>query len=176
MERAPRAQQQGHHHGSHPRPHQTHTPNTFRLWATNLPARFAHDAPRSSATLVQVLNDQTGVLTYNACTYKRWLRMDGSHAYGFVEVHDEAAGTATFFAVNRHPTDALPLDLSLLGFGRVEVIDHQVMTHTALRAVNSLHDQAQVVPRKGTGARVDGSTLSASLPPHSWQMIRVKFG
>ena len=90
-------------------------------------------------------------------------------------VHDEEGGTATFFAINRHPTDALPLDLSLLGFGKAEVIDHQVMTHANLRAVNTLTDQMQVAPRKGTGARVDSSTLSASLPPHSWQMIRVRF-
>jgi alpha-N-arabinofuranosidase len=91
-------------------------------------------------------------------------------------VHDEEAATATFFTINRHPTDALPLDLSLLGFGPAELIDHQVMTHASLRAVNTLTDQTQVAPRKGTGARVDGTTLTASLPPHSWQMIRLRFG
>ena len=91
--------------------------------------------------------------------------------------HDEAAGTVTFFAVNRHPTDALILDLSLQGFGgKASVIDHQVMTHSNLRAINSLTAPDTVVPHKGKGAKVSDGTLTASLPPHSWQMIRVKLG
>ena len=70
-----------------------HLPGTFRLRIANLPARFAQEAPHSAAVLVQVLKDLTGVDTYNACTYKRWLRVNGTFAYDFVEVRDEATGT-----------------------------------------------------------------------------------
>ena len=54
------------------------------------------------------------------------------------------------------------------------MIDHQVMTHTNLRATNTLTAPDTVVPRKGSGTVVSDGTLTASLPPHSWQMIRVK--
>ncbi|MEI6097960.1 MAG: alpha-N-arabinofuranosidase [Alphaproteobacteria bacterium] len=92
-------------------------------------------------------------------------------------VHDAEGGTASFFAVNRHPTEALVLDLSLQGFGgKAQVIDHQVMTHADLRATNTLGAQNNVVPRKGQGAVVAGGNLTVSLPPHSWQMIRVSLG
>ena len=89
-------------------------------------------------------------------------------------VQNEEDGTLTFFAVNRHPTESLALDLSLQGFGaKAKVIDHQVMTHADLKATNTLSDQVKVVPRPGTGAKVDAGQLTASLPPHSWQMIRL---
>jgi len=88
--------------------------------------------------------------------------------------HDAEAGTATFFAVNRHATETFDLDLALQGFGQATVIDHQVMTHSDLTAVNSLTNQAAVAPRQGSGAQVADGRLQAKLPPYSWQMIRVK--
>jgi alpha-N-arabinofuranosidase len=87
-------------------------------------------------------------------------------------VHDDS-GTLTFFAVNRHPTETLELDLALHGFDAGKVIDHQVMTHSNLEAVNSLKDQMAVVPKKGTGAKVADGRLTAALAPHSYQMIRI---
>ena len=54
------------------------------------------------------------------------------------------------------------------------VIDHQVMTHANLRAVNTATEQTNVAPSKGTGAKVDGKVLSVKLAPYSYQMIRVK--
>jgi len=90
-------------------------------------------------------------------------------------VRNDEAGTLTFFAVNRHPTQTLKLDLALQGFGaRAMVIDHQVMTHADLKATNNLIAPDTVVPRAGSGAKVADGALTADLPPHSWQMIRVK--
>ncbi|MFM7980040.1 MAG: hypothetical protein ACKPKO_12060, partial [Candidatus Fonsibacter sp.] len=67
------------------------------------------EAPRSAGTLVQVLSDQTGILTYSDCTYKRWLRVDGTHAYGYVEVHDEATGNLLIDLTHRRVLDDSPL-------------------------------------------------------------------
>lgn len=89
-------------------------------------------------------------------------------------VHDEAAGTVTFFAVNRHPTETLTLDAALQGFAPSAVLDHQVMTHANLRAVNTSAEPLAVAPARGTGALIEDGRLTASLPPHSYQMIRVK--
>ncbi len=83
-------------------------------------------------------------------------------------------GRSRFFAVNRHGSEAIDLDLSLEGFGAGTVIDHQVMTHQNLEAVNTATDQTNVAPCKGTGAKVEGKVLSVKLAPYSYQMIRVK--
>jgi alpha-L-arabinofuranosidase len=48
------------------------------------------------------------------------------------------------------------------------------MTHKQLDATNTLKAQTNVAPRDGTGAKVDGTTLRVSLPPYSYQMLRVK--
>jgi alpha-L-arabinofuranosidase len=89
-------------------------------------------------------------------------------------VHNEEDGTLTFFIVNRHGSETLDVSISLHGFGKASVIDHQVMTHNNLEAVNDLKNQNAVVPQKGKGAKVDGNTLQAALPPLSYQMVRLK--
>ena len=89
-------------------------------------------------------------------------------------VHDEDGGTLTFFAVNRHGTEPLQLDVALEGFGAAAVIDHQVMTHSNLEAVNTAGRQDEVAPKQGFGAKVEGDRLQAQLPPYSYQMIRLK--
>ena len=89
-------------------------------------------------------------------------------------VHDEAAGTLTFFAINRHGTERLETDFNLQGFGKASLIEHKVMTHRQLEAVNTLKDQTNVVPLDGAGAKVDGASLRVSLPPYSYQMLRLK--
>ncbi|MCC5975826.1 MAG: alpha-N-arabinofuranosidase [Rubellimicrobium sp.] len=83
-------------------------------------------------------------------------------------------GTMTFFVVNRHATEAIDLGISVEGFGGVpRVIDHQVITHTDLRAVNTAENPDNVAPKAGSGAKVEDGVLHVSLPPHSWQMVRI---
>ena len=89
-------------------------------------------------------------------------------------VHDEASGALTFFAVNRHPSETIDLDVALQGFAAGRIIDHQVMTHANLAAVNTAADPNAVAPRQGSGARVAEGRLTVSLAPYSYQMIRVQ--
>jgi alpha-N-arabinofuranosidase len=89
-------------------------------------------------------------------------------------VHDEEAGTLTFFVVSRHPTETIELELSLAGFAPAHIVDHQVMVHERLDAANTLAHPDNVVPRTGQGARVEGQSLRVQLPPHSYQMLRLK--
>jgi alpha-N-arabinofuranosidase len=96
---------------------------------------------------------------------------------GYVDisgVHNEEEGTLTFFAVNRHASETIDLDVSLQGFAAGQVIDHQVMTHANLEAVNTGTDQNAVAPSKGTGAKVADGSLSLKLAPYSYQMVRIK--
>ena len=89
-------------------------------------------------------------------------------------VRNEADGTLTFFLVNRHATETVETEVSLEGFADAQIVDHQVMTHTSLEAVNTATRQTEVAPRKGSGASVANGKLSAKLPPYSYQMIRLK--
>jgi alpha-L-arabinofuranosidase len=66
------------------------------------------------------------------------------------------------------------VDLSLQGFAAGAVIDHQVMTHADLKAVNTATNQQEVAPRRGSGATVANGTLSLKAAPYSYQMVRVK--
>ena len=88
--------------------------------------------------------------------------------------HDQGANTLSFFAVNRHATEALELSVSLNGFGAARVIEHQEITHPDLRAVNSLSKQDAVVPKPGGGIAVDGNTLTGRLAPYSYHLIRLQ--
>jgi alpha-L-arabinofuranosidase len=88
-------------------------------------------------------------------------------------VHDEASRTLTFFAVNRHASEPLELELDLQGFGTARIADHQVMTNADLNAVNTLSAPLAVAPKKGSGAEVKDGKLTARLPPYSYQMLRV---
>ena len=76
--------------------------------------------------------------------------------------------------MNRHATDDLTAEVSLIGFGDLSVADHQVMTQDSLLATNTLVNMNNVVPRKGSGAMIDGGVLTLKLKPHSYTMIRLK--
>jgi len=89
-------------------------------------------------------------------------------------VHNEEDGTLTFFAVNRHGTETLDVEFSLQGFEAAKIMDHQLMTHTMMEAVNTAANQNNVVPKKGSGAKIEDGKVKVSLPPYSYQMLRLK--
>jgi alpha-L-arabinofuranosidase len=89
-------------------------------------------------------------------------------------VHNEEEGTLTFFLVNRHGTETLDAEFSLQGFGKASLLDHQVIKHSNLEAVNDLKNQKTVVPQKGTGAKIDDGKLTAKIAALSYHMVRVK--
>ncbi len=84
-------------------------------------------------------------------------------------VHDEEGGTLTFFAVNRHGSEAIDLEVSLQGFGAARIVDHQVMTSANLEAVNTLKnptasDAEQGKEGRGQGRPPDGEAAALFLP------------
>jgi alpha-L-arabinofuranosidase len=89
-------------------------------------------------------------------------------------VHNAEEDILTFFAVNRHGTETLDVEFALQGFEPTKIVDHQVMTHTMLEAVNTSANQNNVVPKKGNGAKIDDGKVKVSLPPYSYQMLRLK--
>ncbi|MCF1471877.1 alpha-N-arabinofuranosidase [Agrobacterium vitis] len=89
-------------------------------------------------------------------------------------VHDTADGSIAFFIVNRSEA-AIETTFDLQGFGTApSIADYQVMTHADLKAVNTQERMTEVAPRPGEGLVIDGTSLTASFPALSYQMIRVK--
>jgi len=91
-----------------------------------------------------------------------------------VAVHNEEAGEVTVFAVNRDLEKPLPFSVDLRGFGSCRVIEHLVLEHDDLKAVNDAQNPDRVKPHARGGAKADGSRLEAVLGKASWNVIRVK--
>ncbi|TCQ05938.1 alpha-N-arabinofuranosidase [Rhizobium sp. PP-F2F-G36] len=89
-------------------------------------------------------------------------------------VHDATSGHVTFFLVNRHLSEALDLDVGLLEFGALSIVEDQVIAHSDLGITNTAETPDNVVPVKGEGALFADGRLTASIAPLSYRMIRLK--
>lgn len=81
--------------------------------------------------------------------------------------------TLTFFMVNRHPDEALSLDISLAGFTPKKVIEHITMTHKDGKAANTAKKPERVVPAPGKGVGLRGGAVKGKLAPRSYHVVRV---
>ncbi|MFE2426799.1 alpha-N-arabinofuranosidase [Streptomyces sp. NPDC059373] len=88
-------------------------------------------------------------------------------------VIDDAIGAVTVFAVNRSQTESLPLEVALRGLCLNRVVEHSVLADADPDAANTLADRERVTPITSYGAALTDGTLRASLPPLSWNMIRM---
>jgi len=92
-----------------------------------------------------------------------------------VAVHNEEKGEVTVFAVNRHLTDTLSLDIDLRSFGACQIIEHIVLEHEDLKAVNTADAPDRVKPHTaGNAAVVEGGKIQSILAKASWNVIRIK--
>src|SRR5690606_41474881 len=87
-------------------------------------------------------------------------------------VADREGRTLTFFAVNRHGTEPLDLELALAGFGPARLAEHVTIAHPDLTATNTAPAPDTVIPVPGTGATVEDRTLKARLGPYSCHVLR----
>jgi alpha-N-arabinofuranosidase len=87
-------------------------------------------------------------------------------------VHDPASGKATVFALNRHPTEPMALEVEFRGMrdGRI-LADALELHHADLKASNSRHAPDTVSPKPHPAAELQGSTLTATLKPLSWNVF-----
>jgi alpha-L-arabinofuranosidase len=88
-------------------------------------------------------------------------------------VLDDATGAVTIFAVNRSQTEALALRVELRGLDATAVLEHSVLTDSDADAKNTLSDPQRVAPQSAKGAEITDGVLDASLPPLSWNVIRL---
>ena len=89
-------------------------------------------------------------------------------------VHNSAEGSLTFFCINRHPTDAIAIELSVEGFGEAKSVEHTLIKHDNLEAKNTRDNPDNVKPVEGRGATLRENGVALEVPAHSYSMITVR--
>ncbi len=82
-------------------------------------------------------------------------------------------GSVTVFAVNRSMDEDILLESDLRGFGNLKVVEHIVLHHDDVKAVNTEANPNNVAPKAGSGSAIDGGILSVPLKKLSWNVIRL---
>ena len=79
------------------------------------------------------------------------------------------------FAVNRSLEEGSEFTFDLSAFAeKAEILEHVVLYHDDLKAINTAENPDNVVPDASGDASVCGTAVKATLGKQSWNMIRVK--
>jgi alpha-N-arabinofuranosidase len=81
--------------------------------------------------------------------------------------------TLNLFIVNRHPSEAMNVDIDLAGFDATGIAQHITIANDDLQATNTAKRQDRVGPAKGKGVGVRDGAVKGKLPPASYHVIRV---
>lgn len=87
-------------------------------------------------------------------------------------VYNEENEELTVFMVNRHLSEPLELECDVRSFAGYSVIEHLVLEHDDLKAVNT-KDADHVQPHNRGNASLDSGILTARLGKASWNVIRL---
>lgn len=82
-------------------------------------------------------------------------------------------GSVTIFAVNRDLKEDVALEADLRAFGELKVLEHIVLHHDDVKAVNTEENPDNVTPHDGKAWQLDGGHLNVVLPSLSWNVIRL---
>ena len=98
--------------------------------------------------------------------------------YEKVPLADAAAtmgddGSVTIFAVNRDLKEDIALECDLRAFGDLKPVEHIVLHHDDVKAVNTEEHPDTVSPVNGSKAEMDGGRMTVKLPALSWNVIRL---
>ncbi|GEN55946.1 intracellular exo-alpha-(1-_5)-L-arabinofuranosidase 1 [Halolactibacillus alkaliphilus] len=88
-------------------------------------------------------------------------------------VHNEETGELTIFIVNKHLSEAMPLEVDLRSFTGYSLVEHIELYHEDVKAVNTMTHEA-VKPQLNTFTTCELGHLSAQLKQTSWNVIRLK--
>jgi alpha-N-arabinofuranosidase len=94
-----------------------------------------------------------------------------------VGVYNQEKNEISVFAVNRNLESSINLEAEISGFGELKLAEHSVLCCADLSACNSAREE-KVKSAAQQGGRLEGKSgsmrLEASLPPASWNMIRLE--
>jgi len=90
-----------------------------------------------------------------------------------VAVYNEERSMVTIFAVNRDAAEDLTVDCDLRSFEGYVPVEHTVLKHDDLKAVNSSGREV-VAPVASELPSIDGGRMQLRLPPLSWNVVRLE--
>jgi alpha-N-arabinofuranosidase len=88
-------------------------------------------------------------------------------------VHDTEEGHVTLFALNRHLTEPMRLEVAMRGFENIGMMSAHQLHHTDLKAVNTQHRPHEVKPASLEAVEILGSRVTVALAPASWNVVRL---
>ena len=99
--------------------------------------------------------------------------------YEKVPLTDAAAtlgddGSLTIFAINRDLSEDMLLEGDLRAFGSLRPVEHIVLHHDDVKAVNTEENPHEVFPAQGALPVLDGGKMAVQLPALSWNVIRLE--
>jgi alpha-N-arabinofuranosidase len=89
-----------------------------------------------------------------------------------IGVYNEERGELTVFAVNRSLEENIDLHIDLRDFKNAALLEHIVMEHEDLKAVNSVQNPNNVIPHNNGSTIIKDDEAIATLKKHSWNVIR----
>jgi alpha-N-arabinofuranosidase len=89
-------------------------------------------------------------------------------------VHDEESGVVTLFAVNRDQHEPLALDVDARSMPNLAVGEHVTVSDDNPDATNTADLPGRVTPTRLADVKAADTTVTAVLPPLSWNMIRLR--
>ena len=90
-----------------------------------------------------------------------------------VMVWNEEEEALTIFAVNKDLQEDLELVCDLRQFADYKNVEHVMLTHNDMKAVNTEANPGNVSPVHGNTIKMEGGKLTGVLGKHSWNMIRL---
>ncbi len=82
-------------------------------------------------------------------------------------------GSVTLFAVNRDLKEGIELSCDLRAFGNLKPLEHIVLHHDDVKAVNTEDEPGKVRPIAGENGNMDGGRFTVIIPALSWNVIRL---
>jgi alpha-N-arabinofuranosidase len=89
-------------------------------------------------------------------------------------VHKPESGELVLFALNRSLDEPLELEADLRAFSALQVTQWAALVHDDLKALNTKEQPANVAPKELSGADVTAGKLTVTLPPASWNVMRLQ--
>jgi len=90
-----------------------------------------------------------------------------------VAVENEEKEELTIFAVNRDTDDTITIECDMRGMGEYRLIEHIVLEHEDIKAINTKDNPDNVKPHNNGKAIIQDGMVMAALPKLSWNVIRL---
>ncbi len=139
------------------------TRNGGGVWAQTIFYPMMHASRYGRGTALRAIMSSP---TYDCKDYEKVPVADGTAVMG-----DD--GSVTIFAVNRDMEEPVLLECDLRAFGDMKILEHIVLHHDDVKAVNTEENPGEVAPRKVRGGKTDGGRMTVKLPALSWNVIRL---